>query len=168
MAAATSASSSTASCLSRFALPVVLACVLYHGSLNGPFVFDDNSAIKENKDVTSNPSHLIWENNFWGDSMASSMARHFSYRPLTIWTFRLNHNIHGLDPFGYHLVNILCHAAVTALFQYTCEKVFLPKGKDQWLYCMIAGLMFGSTLAPMLGLIDGGADGGNFGVLTCG
>ena len=46
--------------LSRFALPAVLACVLYHGSLNGPFVFDDNSAIKENKDVTSNPSHLIW------------------------------------------------------------------------------------------------------------
>jgi hypothetical protein len=41
---------------------------------------------------------------------------HLSYRPLTTISFRFNHYFHGLRPFGYHVVNIALHAAVTALF----------------------------------------------------
>jgi hypothetical protein len=33
---------------------------------------------------------------------------------------------------------------VTALFQYTCEEIFLPKSKETGLYALIAGLMFAS------------------------
>ena len=35
-----------------------------------------------------------------------------SYRPFTILTFRLNHSLHGMDVFGYHLVNLIIHAIV--------------------------------------------------------
>lgn len=41
---------------------------------------------------------------------------HKSYRPICVLTFRFNYAIHGLEPLGYHLVNVLCHALVTALY----------------------------------------------------
>lgn len=41
---------------------------------------------------------------------------HKSYRPLTVLTFWLNHRVHGLEPFGYHLVNVVLHTLVTLLF----------------------------------------------------
>ncbi|KAH9362380.1 hypothetical protein HPB48_018032 [Haemaphysalis longicornis] len=45
---------------------------------------------------------------------------HKSYRPLTVLTFRLNFAVHGLDPFGYHLVNVLLHALVCLLYHRMC------------------------------------------------
>ena len=59
----------------RLLLPFLLAVYLYRGNLDGPMVFDDNSAVTENKDVSSNPFSSMWFNNFWGDSMGSPMAR---------------------------------------------------------------------------------------------
>ncbi|CAH0669236.1 unnamed protein product [Spodoptera exigua] len=41
---------------------------------------------------------------------------HKSYRPLTVLTFRWNYAIHGLQPAGYHLVNLLLHALVSLLY----------------------------------------------------
>ena len=38
---------------------------------------------------------------------------HKSYRPLTVLTFRLNYVLHGLRPVGFHLVNVVLHAAVS-------------------------------------------------------
>lgn len=45
------------------------ACILYLGSLNGDFVFDDRVAVEENPDVT-NPNKggikALFSNNYWG------------------------------------------------------------------------------------------------------
>lgn len=41
---------------------------------------------------------------------------HKSYRPLTVLTFRLNYLADGLNPLGYHLVNVAIHAFVSVLF----------------------------------------------------
>ncbi|CAH2092283.1 unnamed protein product [Euphydryas editha] len=41
---------------------------------------------------------------------------HKSYRPLTVLTFRWNYAVHGLQPAGYHLVNLLLHALVSLLY----------------------------------------------------
>jgi hypothetical protein len=38
-----------------------------------------------------------------------------SYRPLTTLTFKWNYLLHELRPFGYHLVNVVTHAIVSAL-----------------------------------------------------
>ncbi|XP_022702000.1 transmembrane and TPR repeat-containing protein CG4050-like isoform X2 [Varroa jacobsoni] len=39
---------------------------------------------------------------------------HKSYRPLSVLTFRISYALHGLQSFGYHLANVLLHAAVSA------------------------------------------------------
>ena len=48
---------------------------------------------------------------------------HLSYRPLTTISFRLNHYFHDLRPFGYHVVNIALHAAVTILFTLAARRM---------------------------------------------
>lgn len=46
----------------------------------------------------------------------SSNDSHKSYRPLTVLSFRLNFALHGLHPWGYHLINVFLHGLVSALF----------------------------------------------------
>lgn len=41
---------------------------------------------------------------------------HKSYRPLCVLTFRWNYLFHGLEPGGYHLVNMLLHTIVTLMY----------------------------------------------------
>ena len=57
---------------------------------------------------------MLW-NDFWGTPLGSSNS-HGSYRPVAVATFRLNYWLHGLNPFGYHLLNLVLHLTVTVLY----------------------------------------------------
>ena len=61
------------------------------------------------------PLANLFENDFWGTPMVKEQS-HKSYRPLTVLSFRLNYLAHELAPLGYHLANVLLHAAVTLLY----------------------------------------------------
>ena len=50
---------------------------------------------------------------------------HKSYRPITVLTFRWNYFIGDLNPFGYHVINVLLHSAVSVLFLRLCTRIFL-------------------------------------------
>lgn len=69
------------------------------------------------------PLWSVFTNDFWGEPIYSNTS-HKSYRPLTILTFRWNYAIGGLDPTGYHLVNIVLHGLNSALFVTTCNVIF--------------------------------------------
>jgi len=82
----------------------ILCLALYWNSLECEFVFDDISAIRDNKDLRSHvPLKNLLKNDFWGTSMSKEQS-HKSYRPLTVLTFRWNYAVGGLQPTGYHLV----------------------------------------------------------------
>jgi len=100
---------------------LALVCVfLYWNSLQCGFVFDDMSAVRDNRDLRPHvPLRNLLENDFWGTPMQKEQS-HKSYRPLTVLTFRLNYLLHQLEPLGYHLVNILLHAGVTLLYHSLC------------------------------------------------
>ncbi|XP_059617284.1 protein O-mannosyl-transferase Tmtc3 [Phlebotomus argentipes] len=106
---------------------IAFTCVLcYHNSLNCSFVFDDISAIKENKDLRPHtPWKNIFFNDFWGTPMQKEQS-HKSYRPLCVLTFRWNYSFHGLEPAGYHLVNLLLHTLVSLMYFRMCT-MFLPE-----------------------------------------
>ena len=55
-----------------------------------------------------------------GTSSVFQEHSHKSYRPLTTLTFRANYLLDGLRPFGYHVVNVALHAAVSVLFMRVC------------------------------------------------
>uniref|UniRef100_A0A7N8X8Z6 dolichyl-phosphate-mannose--protein mannosyltransferase n=1 Tax=Mastacembelus armatus TaxID=205130 RepID=A0A7N8X8Z6_9TELE len=61
------------------------------------------------------PLNNIWSNDFWGSNLSSNSS-HKSYRPLTVLTFRLNYLLAGgLHPVGFHVLNIILHAVISAL-----------------------------------------------------
>src|SRR2546427_3869473 len=89
-----------------------LAIAVYVDSLGNGLVLDDESVIVENQAVRH---PLDWRTILLTSSWFSDVAPSIAYRPLTTWTFALDHALHAERPFGYHLVNVLGHAAVTAL-----------------------------------------------------
>ena len=96
--------------------------ISYVNTLNHELVHDDIFAIRDNADVRQSASLTsVFENDFWGKSMSSNTS-HKSYRPMTILTFRLNHQLHGIEPFGYHLTNVCLHALVCLAYFKFCAK----------------------------------------------
>jgi tetratricopeptide (TPR) repeat protein len=84
------------------ALLIVAATVAaYAPALEAGFIWDDDDYVTENP-LLSAPDGLarIW----------LSMEAPSQYVPLVYTTFRLEHGLWGLNPFGYHLVNVLLHA----------------------------------------------------------
>lgn len=80
-------------------------------------------AILTNPDLlASTPWYRLLENDFWGTPL-TERGSHGSYRPLCVATFRLNHFLGGLEPWGYHLVNVALHAACTVLVVRVARKV---------------------------------------------
>lgn len=80
-------------------------------------------------------------NDFWGTPLTDS-GSHGSYRPLCVFTFRLNYLLGGFQPWGYHLVNVLLHCLATALVV-RVARALLPPAKTT-LGSAIAGLTFAS------------------------
>lgn len=99
---------------------VVLALACYANSLSNGFVYDDNSVIVANPRITSLTNFRdIWLRDWWFDQSLrpelQAPGRDRLYRPLTMYSFAVNYAIGGLRPFGYHVFNVLLHAAACGL-----------------------------------------------------
>ncbi len=81
---------------------MILAAVtiVYLNSLSGVFVFDDDHGIVNNP-LVHDICSFAWLNP-WA-------------RPVTTLTFAINYAVGGLDPIGYHIVNLAIHAANAVL-----------------------------------------------------
>jgi len=87
-----------------------VAAAVYANSLGGGLLYDDVNAIRNNPFVrTGDVVGILTEPSWWG------VVRGPLWRPLTTLTFALDHALHGLEPFGYHVVNVALHAAVSML-----------------------------------------------------
>lgn len=115
--------------------------LLYANSLEGGFVFDDHRGILSNDDLNPSKTELqdLFYHDFWGGHMNREQS-HKSYRPVTVLTYRyLNYAIHELEPYGYHVVNVLCHAVASLLFLWLCRAFFKEKG-GRW--SLFAAMLF--------------------------
>ncbi|KAM8891385.1 LOW QUALITY PROTEIN: protein O-mannosyl-transferase TMTC2 [Spinachia spinachia] len=135
-----------------------VALVLYVNTLGADFCYDDSRAVKTNQDLLpETPWTNIFYDDFWGTLLTHS-GSHKSYRPLCTLSFRLNHAVGGLEPWGYHLVNVALHGAVTGLFTSLAR---LLLGGGPW--SLLAGLLFAShpihteAVAGVVGRADEGA-----------
>src|SRR5215470_14751084 len=119
----------------RWQIAVLLGVSLlaYGNSLLNSFTLDDEMYIKRNPQVTEHSLRLLFHAN-----ESTSV-----YRPVTFATFAANWLVAGYKPVGYHLVNLLLHAAVTLLFFFALRKAL--KGMP---HCetisFVAALLFAS------------------------
>ena len=122
----------------RYGVIAFTSIACYLNTLGYELVHDDVFAIKDNMDIRpETPLRNILSNDFWGKPMSSNRS-HKSYRPLCTLTFRMNYAIHGLNPFGYHAVNVVLHGVVCLLYMFMCEAVAFKSDVRAFL----AGLLF--------------------------
>src|SRR5262252_9012829 len=82
---------------------LLIACFLiYAPSLRGKILWDDDAYISKNESLKNLQGlHDIW-------LKPGSVQQ---YYPVTFTVFWIEYHLWGLEPLGYHAVNILFHAA---------------------------------------------------------
>ena len=104
----------------RVALLLAVAMLVYGNTLLNGFTFDDDPYILHNPTVTN-----LSVSGLFHPTRASNI-----FRPVTFATFAVNLAAGGVHPFGYHLLNLLLHAAVTLLLYLVLRKLLesVPQG----------------------------------------
>lgn len=113
------------------ALLLAASLLVYGNSLRNGFTLDDEAYIVQNRQVTDLSLKEVFHPNQYANI----------FRPLTFSSFALNWAIGGARPFGYHLLNMLLHAAVTLLL-YLLLRVLLDSLAQGETVAFIASLLF--------------------------
>ena len=92
----------------RWLSAILVAAVLavYANALSGPFVLDDQASVVENLQIRDFSL---------GQVLRPPIDSPVAARPLVNLSFAINYAIGGLDPRGYHVVNLALHIACALL-----------------------------------------------------
>lgn len=90
----------------------LVAVAVYANSTQNGLTYDDRTVIVRNQ-AAWDPTDV--RRIFLASSWSTNVEQTIAYRPLTTWSFALNYAAHGAEPLGYHVVNVLGHAIVSAL-----------------------------------------------------
>ena len=115
----------------RIAVLLAVVIVVYANALRNGFTLDDNIYIVTNPMVT----------HFSIRGLFAPTAYNNVFRPLLFGSFALNWAIEGARPFGYHVLDLLLHGAVTLLLYLVLKKLLesIPQGA---LAAWVAALLF--------------------------
>lgn len=91
---------------SQIVLIAVFSMLLYATTLHNGFVYDDTYTIVNNRFIKSlnNLPRLVSKDYF-------ILSSETTYRPIVTITYFIDYAAYGLRPWGFHLTNILIHAA---------------------------------------------------------
>ena len=122
---------STESPWRRLALGTLLfgaICSVYLPARRCGFIWDDDAYVVENRTVqTSDGLTRIW----------SDRRANHQYYPLVYSTFWVEYRLWGLNPAGYHLVNVVIHATTTVLLWRLLVALDVP---GAWLAAAVFGV----------------------------
>ncbi len=123
----------------KYFLPAVLAItfLVFFPSLQNKFVnLDDTQYVLENpviKAINAENLKTIFSEQFVGN-----------YQPLTMFSYMLDYKFFALNPFGYHLVNLLLHLLNTLLVFLIVQKLIPPPLGRGWGWAaFLTALLFG-------------------------
>ncbi|MFO0837939.1 MAG: tetratricopeptide repeat protein [Phycisphaerae bacterium] len=106
---------------------VFATCLVYSNCFDGRYQIDDQ--------------HVIVENLTIRDLWASFREIGTSTRSLVNFTFALNFACHGLDRWGYHLVNVIVHGLATlALFAWLRSLMLSPNAWPAFWIALVFGV----------------------------
>ena len=109
-------------------LLVLLVVVAYLPALRAGFIWDDDAYVTQNPMFTdAGGLREIW----------FSAHKQSQYFPLVYTTFRLEHTLWGLNPIGFHLVNVLWHGLNAVLVWTVLRRLLVP---GAWLAAAIFAL----------------------------
>ena len=105
-----------------------LVILVYSPVFRCGFIWDDDDYIVENRSIQT------WEGlpRIWLDPKATPQ-----YYPLVHTTFWVEHQLWGLNPTGYHIVNVLLHAASTVVLWRVLATLQVP---GAWIAAAVFGV----------------------------
>lgn len=101
----------------HFLLILVAGFVVYFNSINVPFMFDDYDCLVKNPVIRSFDCFPDTQKVF-DYAIVQDLKNNLVLRPVAYFTFAVNYALHGLDLFGYHMVNLLLHIGCGMLVYY--------------------------------------------------
>ncbi|HEY7091211.1 MAG TPA: tetratricopeptide repeat protein [Tepidisphaeraceae bacterium] len=93
------------------------AWLVYGGSLRAPFIFDDVDAIDKNPSVTHPVS--AW------NALNPPFYKPTSARPLANLSLAINYRLGGMNPLGYHALNMILHIGTAILLLAVLHRALL-------------------------------------------
>ena len=102
---------------------LVLTFVVYLPALQSGFVWDDHTHLLNNVVLQKNGLARVW-----------LTAESANYWPLTWTSYWLEHQLWGLHPTGYHVVNVLIHALSALLIWHILTRLKVP---GAWLAALL-------------------------------
>lgn len=115
----------------------ILGFLAYGNALSNTFVWDDqvfivdNPVIRHVKFIPDFFTRRLSENSAWGRGFDSY------YRPVFLLSFLFDYHLWGLQPFWFHLHNILLHIFCTILVFYFAKTFW-----DDWRFSYLSALLF--------------------------
>lgn len=101
----------------------IVPFLLYSDSLKAGYVWDDHNLIENRFEHHSIADFgRLWVSDFWQTDRVTNHSQY--YRPLTTTTFMLDSVIHGNDPRGYHLTNIILYSICCVLAFLVYQNLF--------------------------------------------
>ncbi len=113
----------------RIALLLIVSTILvYLPCLRGSFLWDDDAYISQNETLTS--AHGLYDIWFKPGSVQQ-------YYPVTFTVFWIEHRLWGLNPVGYHIVNVFLHGLNAILVGFILEGLGLSGAwAAAWLFAL--------------------------------
>lgn len=118
--------------MAKFILIIFSVFSVYLNSIFNPFIWDDFSLIVENPYIKNFKLSI---KSFSIDIYSGTSN---FYRPLQIILYSLIYKIFKLNPFAYHLFNILLHSACSILFFILLKEIY--EEKEAFLFSLLWGI----------------------------
>jgi protein O-mannosyl-transferase len=141
----------------------VCSFAIYFNSLSNDFVYDDTTQVWDNpwiKDFRHLPE--IFSKSVWSFQPGTETSNY--YRPLMHVFYMFSYHIFGMNPWGFHLINVLFHCGASVLVFLIIQTLLTDhRGKSSSVYLsppFAAGMLFAShpihteTVAWLAGLPD--------------
>ncbi|MBK9404326.1 MAG: hypothetical protein IPN57_07310 [Ignavibacteria bacterium] len=116
---------------------ILITFLVFYNSLSNEFVFDDESVIQNNQSITSTdniPKFFTAE-----DGFHKVIGRY--YRPIVSTSYAIDFSIWGLNPYGFHLTNIIIHI-LSCLLLYKILSMLFWRYKYRNLFALFSTLIF--------------------------
>ena len=97
---------------------------LYYNSLWGIFIFDDAHSIVTNIYIKDSRYIPMFFKGFYTSDTEVPIGM---FRPLLLLTFSFNYFFSGIQPLGYHIINVLLHFLNGILFYYLLRQLFVTR-----------------------------------------
>ncbi len=123
---------------------IIASFAVYFNALFNGFVYDDLIQVLKNrwiKDIKYIPE--IFSSSVWNFSSEVKISNY--YRPLMHILYMIDYHIFGLNPWGFHLMNILFHAG-TSVLVFLITSYLFRESKNQ----LVRSNLFPAFLASLL------------------